>query len=217
MVGLNRFRKEGASAFIRKAVNKMQSFLYSRDTLAFFQWCNTRPNGEDKKSMDEVKLQSLGWATLARAAICHENDTDTISYLVRAGERLFKGEAQGFVMVSGQNVPVHFCWVSGYDGFFVEELQTRLKGDTQDSVIIFDCWTPTTARGHGFYPEAIKRVAQRFSGTGKTSWILSSTKNSSSIRGIEKSGFKKRFLAVSHKILNNKIVLKPNLMEMGNF
>lgn len=207
-----RFHKEGALALIREVLKRFGRVLYSNETLAFFQGCNGKFKIEGKKSMPEVKLKSLDWAILAKAAMWYEKDKETLSYLVRAGERLFEGKAQGFVVVSEKDVPLHFCWVSDYNGFFVGELQTRLKESRGDSVVIFDCWTPMDVRGQGFYPEAIKQVARRFSGAGKTSWILSSIRNSASIQGIQKSGFNQRFLTTSHKVLNRKVMVKTKFV-----
>jgi len=117
MSASERFRKEGTLASIRKGLRKIRTFMYARDAIAFFQWRNIALGNEDKKALDEVRLQSLDWHLLSRAALYHESDADTISYLVRAGERLLKGEAQGFAVMAEDGIPVHFCWVSDFDGF----------------------------------------------------------------------------------------------------
>jgi O-antigen/teichoic acid export membrane protein len=60
-------------------------------------------------------------------------------------------------------------------------------------VLLFDCWTPPSQRGQGYYGLCICKVAGQLLEQGKRPWIFSAASNRSSLRGIERSGFIPRF------------------------
>ena len=205
-----RLQKEGWRILIQKVLKKAKSVVYSRNALSFFEWPGLKLSPQDMRNLAGVKLQPLDWTTLAKAAIHHENDGETVSYLIRAGERLLKGEAQGFAVMAEDGIPVHFCWVSDFDGFLFEEVGSALKAPNDNSVILFDCWTPTSVRGQGYYPMALGLVAEQFSNIGKIPWISSAVLNFRSIHGIEKAGFERSFCATNIRILfKNFMRIRP--------
>jgi len=85
-----------------------------------------------------------------------------------------------------------------------------VKAPNDNSVILFDCWTPTSVRGQGYYPTALGLVAEQFSNIGKIPWISSAILNFRSIHGIEKAGFKRSFCATNIRILfKNFMRIRP--------
>jgi hypothetical protein len=81
------------------------------------------------------------------------------------------------------------------------ELGRRLKAPGANAVMIFDCFTPASARGHGFFAEAIAALAHRVRSEGKSPWIFGAATNRASLRGIEKSGFMHRFSLGRKRVL----------------
>ena len=75
----------------------------------------------------------------------------------------------------------------------MSELSQVLKEPVPDSVLLFDCWTPSAQRGTGYYGLCIAEVANLMLAQGKPPWIFSAASNHGSLRGIEKSGFIPRF------------------------
>jgi len=92
-----------------------------------------------------------------------------------------------------EGVPLHFCWVSQFQGFHMAELRQTLDEPTPGSVLLFDCWTPLSQRGQGYYGQCIAKVAGQMLEKSKHPWIFSAASNVSSLRGIERSGFVPRF------------------------
>jgi CelD/BcsL family acetyltransferase involved in cellulose biosynthesis len=153
----------------------------------------------------ELELQSLDLSQLARAAIEHFDDEATLGYLLRSARRLSSKDSEGFALVNGGKF-LHFAWTTAFDGFFLSELNTRVNAPSPGGLMLFDCWTPVSARGHGYYGHAIELIAERQKGLGKKTWIFSATSNTSSIRGIEKAGFLRRYSLVRQRTLWRQIV-----------
>ena len=99
-------------------------------------------------------------------------------------------------------MPVHFCWAKAFEGFQMAELQRRLQAPCENAVMIFDCFTPKSARGHGFFPQAIAMLARHMNSQGKSAWIFSAETNRTSVRGIEKTGFQYKFTLGRRRILS---------------
>lgn len=58
-------------------------------------------------------------------------------------------------------------------------------------VYFYDFFTPPAARGRGFYPVLLRAMRGALAGQGRTrAWIAVSARNSASLRGIEKAGFR---------------------------
>jgi hypothetical protein len=67
--------------------------------------------------------------------------------------------------------------------------------------MIFDCFTPASARGHGFFADAIAALARQLHSEDKAPWIFGAATNQASLRGIEKSGFTYRFSLGRKRVL----------------
>jgi hypothetical protein len=96
------------------------------------------------------------------------------------------------VAVDEKDIPVHFCWVTAFEKFHLKELNREMSAPTPDSQLIFDCWTPVSARGHGYYPATISKIAGDLSASARV-WIFASAASGQSLRGIRKAGFVERF------------------------
>jgi CelD/BcsL family acetyltransferase involved in cellulose biosynthesis len=181
-----------AKAIAHYASRAAKTLIGARE-VTFFEYTKSR------RSPTALNLQPLSTRLLARAAMEHENDAQTLRYFLRSAERLNSGNVSGFALTTGSGTPVHFCSVSPYEGFFLSELQQLLKEPAPDSVMIFDCYTPLSRRGNGYYGACIAEVANVLLAQGKRPWIFSAAGNASSLRGIEKSGFVPRFSLTSRR------------------
>ena len=103
--------------------------------------------------------------------------------------------------MTDEGIPVHFCWVKEFEGFQMAELNRKLQAPRENAVMIFDCFTPESARGHGFFPQAIAMLARHLSSQGKSAWIFGAETNRASVRGIEKTGFQYKFTLGRRRVL----------------
>ena len=81
------------------------------------------------------------------------------------------------------------------------ELDRTLSAPSANAMMIFDCFTPQTARGQGFFGDAIELLAHQLTGQGNSAWIFGAATNRSSVRGIQKTGFQYRFTLGRRRIL----------------
>jgi len=91
--------------------------------------------------------------------------------------------------------------VTAFDGFFLAELNAKVDAPAAVCVLLFDCWTPVSARGHGYYGQTVSRIAKRVRDQGKNPWIFSAASNVASVRGLEKAGFQRRYSLVRQRTL----------------
>jgi RimJ/RimL family protein N-acetyltransferase len=57
------------------------------------------------------------------------------------------------------------------------------------SAVIYDCWTPESARGLGYYPKTLQKLSSILLQQYDHLWIYCLIENHASRRGIEKAGF----------------------------
>jgi hypothetical protein len=103
--------------------------------------------------------------------------------------------------VDAKGALLHVAWVTAFDRFFLAELNAKVDGPSAGCVMIFDCWTPVSARGHGYYGQTVSLIAKRMRDKGKSPWIFSANSNVASVRGLEKAGFQKRYSLVRQRVL----------------
>jgi hypothetical protein len=127
------------------------------------------------------------------ASIQYAEDPKVLDYLMRSAKRLRSEDGIGFALLSADGIPVHFCWAKDFEGFEMAELNRALQAPCADAVMIFDCYTPASARGQGFFTSAIAALADRLCSEGKGPWIFGAATNQMSLLGIEKSGFTHQF------------------------
>jgi len=205
--GQRRLRSVGLRAFISWVLVRLRNFLSCRDEVFFYQW---RQGPSETAVSDDAPLQlaPLNLETLADAAIHYEGDTETYDYLLRSAARLRQPDVRGVVLLSADGSPVHFCWVRAFQDFPIAELGIQLESPGPLAEMIFDCWTPTAFRGHGYYGAAVARTAQASVRQGRDPWIFSAGSNQSSMQGLAKTGFQHRFSMVRRKTLMIQRVTK---------
>jgi hypothetical protein len=83
----------------------------------------------------------------------------------------------------------------------MEELKTRLSAPSQNAALIFDCWTPQSKRGRGYFGIALVLAARQASDAGKEPWTFSAAMSHSSRPTIEGAGFVGRYSMICKKTL----------------
>ncbi len=116
------------------ATGRMRGEIARHDAVNFYEW-----NGvAEVPQYSSLEMKPLSLDTLAQGAIADVEDADTVSYLSRAANRLLRNGDEGFALFTSSR-PVHYSWVRDFEGFYVDELGTRLKSPSENAVIIFDC------------------------------------------------------------------------------
>lgn len=193
-----RLRESGISALMRWFSQRTWTALFGLDEVLFFEWPAT---GEKHKEPTGAVLRSLDPDVLGAAAICYEDDPKALEYLMRSAQRLESQTDRGFVLLTAGGTPVHFCWAKDFEGFEMAELDRTLNAPSPGSVMIFDCYTPASARGQGFFATAIAILANQLRAEDKAPWIFGAAKNRASLQGIGESGFKHKFTLVRKSLL----------------
>jgi CelD/BcsL family acetyltransferase involved in cellulose biosynthesis len=170
-------------------VRRTRTSMFGFDDVLFFEW----PAGARTRGGSGVTLRPLDSDLVGSAAILYGDDPAALRYLVRSAQRLGSRHDEGFALLNTEGQPVHFCWAANFEGFAMAELDCRLHAPCPDAVMIFDCFTPVCARGHGWFAEAIGLLADYLRSQGKVPWIFGAARNQSSLRGIRKSAFEYRF------------------------
>ena len=183
-------REKGASGSLRWLAVRIRRSLFAFDEVLFFNWQNESCSQRNSKGL---KLRPFDADILGAAGIHYADDPSTNRYLLRSAERSRSDRDRGFALVTAEGTPVHFCWVKNYEGFEMDELGRTLHAPRSEAVMIFDCFTPVSARGNGFFSEAIAALAVQMRAEGKEPWIFAAATNQGSVRGIERSGFTYRF------------------------
>ena len=179
----------GLGSTLKRAWRRTWRALVSFDKVLFFEW------SPDQAAPDSssFRLEPLTSSLLGEAAIEYGNDPASLRFLMRSAKRLRSEGGEGFVLMTDDGVPVHFSWVKRFQGFQMAELNRTLRAPSENAVMIFDCFTPESARGHGFFPQAIAMLARHLGAQGKSAWIFGAETNRASVRGIEKTGFRYKF------------------------
>jgi CelD/BcsL family acetyltransferase involved in cellulose biosynthesis len=187
----------GFMGTLKRVGHRIRHSLFGQDRVLFFEW----PSDTGAPDSPGIRLEPLSSDVLGAAAVQYGNDPASIRFLTRSAQRLRSEGGDGFVLMTGEGMPVHFCWAKEFEGFQMAELDRKLKTPCENAVMIFDCFTPESARGHGFFPQAIAMLATRLISQGKSAWIFGAETNRASVQGIEKSGFKYQFTLGRRRIL----------------
>jgi CelD/BcsL family acetyltransferase involved in cellulose biosynthesis len=196
-----RLRTDGAPAFLRYLRGCCKDAVFLKSEVYFFEWMSEKsPYGEDSAGRS-LTLRPIDLELLAQGAMIYVYEQETLRYLLRAAARLRSEKSMGFALVEAGDRPLHFCWVADFDGFYMSELNHRLRTPSLDSVLLFDCWTPSSVRGQSYYSIAISKLAAQLWASGKLPWIFSAALNESSVRGVEKAGFVRKFSLIRERML----------------
>ena len=186
---------------------RLRDMLWLRAEVFFYEW-----RGAALTSAPTLKLEGLSLNHLADAVAQNADDPETLAYLLRAAQRLRSESGHGVALVDQAGTYLHFAWTTAFDGFFLSELNAKVDAPVPDSIMLFDCWTPFSQRGKGHYRRMIELIAAEAKARGKRAWIFSAATNTASIRGIEKSGFQRRYSLVRKRLLGWQRVVGPRLL-----
>ena len=187
----------GLGATLKGVSRRIRRALFSYDKVLFFEW----PSDNGAPDSFGIHLEPLTSDALGAAAVQYGNDPASLRFLTRSAQRLRSDGGEGFVLMTDEDIPVHFCWAKAFEGFQMAELNRPLQAPCENAVMIFDCFTPDSARGQGFFPQAIAMLARHLSSQGKSVWIFGAETNRASVWGIEKTDFQYKFTLGRRRIL----------------
>jgi CelD/BcsL family acetyltransferase involved in cellulose biosynthesis len=198
----NRIRETGMAATARYSVDRALHSISSQDEVLIFE-AKSEADPEaweacpaQREKDPAVLLLPLTREHLVEGSITNAGDPPTLRYLMRCARRLSQPGASGFLLQDEIGRPVHFLWIDNYDGFHLAEIDHRIEPSCPNASMIFDCWTPATERGRGYYAAAIRQVAADLRQEGRSARIFSGASNVASLRGIQKAGFEYRYSLV---------------------
>jgi Acetyltransferase (GNAT) domain len=192
--------RDGIVPTLLRSVKRGSSALWSEEEVCFFEWRGP-VLGNSSATVKAVNVSLLDLNLLASAASQYVDDPATLAYLLRSASRLRDGNAEEFGLVDAKGAVLHFAWTTAFDKFFLSELNAKVDGPSAGCVMIFDCWTPVSERGQGYYGQTVSQIAKRIRDGGNSPWIFSAASNLASIRGLEKAGFQKRYSLVRKRVL----------------
>jgi CelD/BcsL family acetyltransferase involved in cellulose biosynthesis len=193
----NRIRGRSWPAILRSCASRGWHLWFGSDSVLFFEHEHTAPRPQSTDN--EESIEPLTLKLLAAAALHYHDDEETQSYLLRSAKRLQAKTAQGFVLTRC-GVPVHFAWVTDFEGFDIAELKTRLVSPANNAKLIFDCWTPGPLRGRGYYSQTISGLVADLHEQHQKPWIFGAAANGASLKGTRKAGFHYRFTLSRRRI-----------------
>lgn len=183
-----KFKRLGFVGGATQLIRRVTDAIMSRSEVMFFEANPTASVPFDTATLTPITLESLA------LALCqYVDDSSTCDYLLRSAARLREGRAKGFGLVDSTGTFLHLAWITNFHGFFLSELNAKVSAPSPDCVMLFDCWTPPSARGRGYYPVAVSLVAKRVQEEGRKAWIFSASRNVSSVKALRKTGFQYRY------------------------
>jgi len=194
-------RNQNSVGLLTWAANRVLRTSFGREEILFYQVSAIETLDTIGDLGSTASLQNLDLNLLSIAAMTNADDSQTLDYLLRCANRLRTRRGQGFALVNADGIPIHFCWVDRFEGFHMAELNFKLEGASSDAVVLFDCWTPVSQRGSGYYGAAIQLVSEHFQKQENSVWIFSAAANTPSIRGLEKAGLQPQFSLTRRKFL----------------
>jgi CelD/BcsL family acetyltransferase involved in cellulose biosynthesis len=202
-------RRQGAAVTLFWLMRRFRDLFWSASEVFFYEW-----QGSVRVAAESLRFQTLSLNDLASATLQYASDEASLNYLLRAAAHLREGNAEGYGLADQGGVFVHFAWVTAFDGFRLSELNAKVEAPSPDCVMLFDCWTPPAARGHGYYGQTVALVADRMRKNGKKPWIFSAASNVASMRGLEKAGFQLRYSLVRQRVMGWQRVKTKNMAPL---
>jgi hypothetical protein len=204
-----RSREQGIKGALSWLGNRLLRLLWARDELYFYELTN--PSSSLLKS-DGTFIRPIDLSTLATAVIQNAGDKGTMAYVLRCAQRLrVEPRSMGYAMTNPAGELLHFTWAGPFEGFRWAELGSKLPSPAPDSVVLFDSWTPVSQRGKGYYAPTLGLVVDRMRQEGRRSWGFSASTNTSSVRGLEKAGFKR-----SHSVFRCRVLWWQKIVQKNS-
>lgn len=205
-----RLREEGMRGTLTWLGRRAVGLFGARDEVFFYELTNPNPALLES---DDVSLKIIDLSTLATAAMQNAGDEGTMAYILRCAHRLrTEPESVGFALTNPSGDLLHFTWAKPFEGFYWSELSSTLPPPVPDSVVMFDSWTPVSQRGRGYYAPTLGRAVARIRQEGKRSWGFSASSNKSSVRGLEKAGFRRCFSVIRRRFLWWQRIVQKNVV-----
>jgi CelD/BcsL family acetyltransferase involved in cellulose biosynthesis len=189
-------KKRGLLVAGERVLNAIRRRAFSTDEVLFYRWQSFAPSEQEAFQLKSIEMEDL-----AEASMRYCDDAETQAYLLRSARRLHGGQAQGYMLVTPDEIAVHFCWTSRFNGFHMDELDHVLHSMAPDCELMFDCWTPGSQRGKKYYPRAISMLADHLAASGSVPWIFSGKENKPSQSGILSAGFEPQFSLIRRRSL----------------
>ncbi len=200
-----RIRNTGLGQILSHAFRRASTYIRSSDEVLLFEAPRI-----DTASAPDLRLTPLDWQQIADIAMDSYDDPETLQYLMRCATRLRSGSTSGFVLLQPKAPARHILWIAPYDGFYLSEIKDKLEPSDPAAAMIFDCWTPSSHRGRGYYADALRLAAVQLQREQKVAWVFSSAGNHNSLGGILKAGFIHRFSLVRRSWLTRaRVNRKP--------
>ena len=204
-----RLRDEGIRGAVGWLSKRAVRLVRVRDEVFFYELTN--PDAALLKSND-VSLKTIDQGTLAKAAMENVGDDGTMAYILRCAKRLrTEPDSVGFVLTNPAGELLHFTWARPFEGFYWSELGSTLPSPSPGDIVMFDSWTPVSQRGRGYYAPTLGRAVAKIRQEGKRSWGFSASTNTSSVRGLEKAGFRRCFSVIRHRMLWWQKIIQKNI------
>jgi CelD/BcsL family acetyltransferase involved in cellulose biosynthesis len=184
-----RFKAEGLASCLRRFSRRLQKLLRDESEFLLLNWSEQEYLRLPHSRLPSTAIEPLDLGWLATAALHYGQDPDTLAYLLRAAERLRQDQSRGVVLVNREGLPVHFCWITGWERPAGAESSLPPKSPASSSALLIDAWTVPAVRGQGYYREAIAGVALQLQAEGASAWILPLATNGAALRGAERAGF----------------------------
>jgi hypothetical protein len=175
----------GFPRFKAAAVQRLRRLW--RQEIVFFRYPES--DAVQAESKEGLCLKRIDLGVLAKAAMQHADDQETLKYLLGAAAQLRAGAEQFFALVAEDDMPVHFCGIRPLEASPIAERDCLPGKADPQACLIDDCWTPFNLRGRGYFGRAIQLLAQQFRDQGMQVWIASMTCNQICMKGIRHAGF----------------------------
>jgi hypothetical protein len=180
--------EEGLLSAATSILRRVRRSLWSEVEVAVFRFPGPNQPEADPPGYSPLQAVAMDWHVLAASALRYADDPATLGFLLRAAHRLRAG-GEGFAGTTNDGTFAHFAWLAAFQGFWIDEIGAALPGMRADADVVYDCWTPPSQRGCGYYSTMIRALANMSMARGREAWIFTTTDNAPSLRAIQTAGF----------------------------
>ena len=206
--------KKDSQQYLRSFYRSIKDRVFSQQEVLFFEWSGKSSPGIKPLQAASSKLQFIDLEILAIAAMNYEDDEETLTYLLRAATRL-RGPARGLALLTDTGVPFHFCWLNNGEETCEPEWAQYVKRLAPNAVLLYDNWTPSGARKHNIYDQALPCIASHLHAEGKVPWICSLAADVAFVRKLKEAGFVQAFSLKQRNLLFTRKFTRPSRAAPG--